>query len=72
MLVTKYVLPLSFGLRVLPEGMPFSYMVQLESSLQDVGELAHLLYSGWMICNDAATPPPETFSPSAALHVWHL
>lgn len=38
MLLTEYVLPLSFGLVIMPEEMPFSQTVQLQASLQDVGE----------------------------------
>lgn len=40
LLVTQYVLPLSFGLVVMPEEMPFGYTVQLQASLEDVGKMA--------------------------------
>lgn len=40
-LVTEYVLPLSFGLVVMPEEMPFSHTVEVHAALQDVGELLH-------------------------------
>lgn len=66
MLLTEYVLPLSFGLVVMPEEIPFSHMVQLQASLQDVGEIASLLYSG-LICN-MQLPHLKLFFFSAALH----
>lgn len=56
-LLTEYVLPLTFGLLVMPEEAPFSHTVQLEASLQDVGEIARLLHSGWLINNHGSTPP---------------
>lgn len=38
-LVTEYTLPLSFGFVVMPEETTFSHTVQLQASLQDVGEM---------------------------------
>lgn len=43
MLLTEYVLPLTFGLVIMPEEVPFSYTVELQASLQDVGECPCLL-----------------------------
>lgn len=37
-LVTVYFLPLIFGFLILPEETPFAHPVDLEASLQDVGE----------------------------------
>lgn len=42
-LVTTYTLPLVFGFLILPEDAPFAHPVELEASLQDVGE-AHLSF----------------------------
>lgn len=59
-LVTEYVLPLSFGLVIMPEEMPFSHTVELHASLQDVGEFLHSI--DLKLCNY----PTSTFffSPS--------
>lgn len=38
LLVTEYVLPVSFGLVVMPEEMPFSHTLELHATLEDVGE----------------------------------
>lgn len=40
LLVTEYVLPVTFGLAVMPEEMPFGHTLELRATLEDVGEMA--------------------------------
>lgn len=69
MLLTEYVLPLSFGLVIMPEEMPFSQTVQLQASLQDVGEPVYYIL-GWSLTMQL--PHLKLFFYSAALHLRHL
>lgn len=42
LLVTEYILPVTFGLAVMPEEIPFSHTLELRATLEDVGEMASL------------------------------
>lgn len=43
LLVTEYVLPVTFGLVIMPEEIPFSHTLQLHAALEDVGETASMI-----------------------------
>jgi len=69
-MVTSYFLPLIFGLIILPEETPFALPVDLQASLQDVGEIILNLLLTIYLCKLSFLKLNKTYSSKSYTIKW--